>query len=126
MPEFVLVQKDGGESFKRNFIIYVVNYFFSGPKNRYCSKSILKYLKDVSQIASLDWCQFIVDKLITSVRHYKESTTAKGVHFNSPLFFLMVSSTTQQLGSLIKLVNNMMKDSDHLKKKCHNVLLINN
>ncbi|KAJ8427309.1 hypothetical protein Cgig2_032958 [Carnegiea gigantea] len=39
-----------------------------GPKNRYYSKSILKYLNDVSQIASLDWCHFIVDKLITSVR----------------------------------------------------------
>ncbi|KAJ8420164.1 hypothetical protein Cgig2_006922 [Carnegiea gigantea] len=43
-----------------------------GLKNLYCSKSILKYLKDVSQIPSLDWCQFVVDKLITSVRHYKE------------------------------------------------------
>ena len=30
MPEFILSQKDGGESFKRNFIIYLVNCFFSG------------------------------------------------------------------------------------------------
>ncbi|KAJ8426826.1 LOW QUALITY PROTEIN: hypothetical protein Cgig2_022607 [Carnegiea gigantea] len=70
--------KDGGESFKRNFIIYLVNCFFSKPKNCYSSKSISKYLKDVSQITSLDWCQFVVDKLITSIRHYKESTAAKG------------------------------------------------
>ncbi|KAJ8432172.1 hypothetical protein Cgig2_029013 [Carnegiea gigantea] len=42
-----------------------------GPKDHYCSKSILKFIKDVSQI-------FVLDKLITSVRHYKESTTAKG------------------------------------------------
>ncbi|KAJ8421446.1 hypothetical protein Cgig2_013880 [Carnegiea gigantea] len=47
------------------------------PKNRYCSKFILKYVKDMSLIASLDWCQFILDKLITSVRHYKDSTAAK-------------------------------------------------
>ncbi|KAJ8445639.1 hypothetical protein Cgig2_018580 [Carnegiea gigantea] len=46
MPEFILAQKDGGESSKRNFIIYLVNCFFSGPKNCYRSKSILKYLKD--------------------------------------------------------------------------------
>ncbi|KAJ8420213.1 hypothetical protein Cgig2_033076 [Carnegiea gigantea] len=52
MPDFILTQKDRGDSFKRNFIIYL--------------------------IASLDWCKFIVDKLITSVRHYKESTAAKG------------------------------------------------
>ncbi|KAJ8436154.1 hypothetical protein Cgig2_029766 [Carnegiea gigantea] len=74
MLEFILAQKDGGESFKRNFIIYLVNCFFSGPKSLYYSKSILIYLKDVSQIASLDW----LDKLITSVRHYKKSTATKG------------------------------------------------
>ncbi|KAJ8430763.1 hypothetical protein Cgig2_009068 [Carnegiea gigantea] len=73
MPEFILAEKDGGGSFKRNFIIYLVNYFFSGPKNCYCNKSILKYVKDVRQIASLDCCQFVLD----IVGHYKESTTAK-------------------------------------------------
>ena len=88
IPEFILAQKDGGESFKSNFIIYLVNNVFSGPKNCYYSESILKYLKDMTWIASLDWCQFLVDKLITSARHYKESTAAKGVHFDGPLFFL--------------------------------------
>ncbi|KAJ8434369.1 hypothetical protein Cgig2_031615 [Carnegiea gigantea] len=96
MPEFILSPQKWGESFNRNFIIYLVNCFFSGPKNRYCNKSILKYLKDVSQIPSLDWCQFVVDKLITSVRHYKESTAAKAGHFDGLLFFLMVSSPIQQ------------------------------
>ncbi|KAJ8442716.1 hypothetical protein Cgig2_011636 [Carnegiea gigantea] len=61
MPEFIMSEKDGGESFKRNFIIYLVNCFFSGAKNRYCSKSILKYVKNVSQIASLNWCQFVLN-----------------------------------------------------------------
>ncbi|KAJ8427419.1 hypothetical protein Cgig2_013663 [Carnegiea gigantea] len=36
-------------------------------------KSILKYVKDVSHI-----CQFILDKLIMSVKNYKESTATKG------------------------------------------------
>ncbi|KAJ8421699.1 LOW QUALITY PROTEIN: hypothetical protein Cgig2_002596 [Carnegiea gigantea] len=84
---------NGGESFKRNFIIYLVNCFFNGPKNRYCSKSILKYHKNVSQIPSLDWCQFVVDKLITSVRHYKGSTAPKGKvnnDFSAPSFISIV------------------------------------
>ncbi|KAJ8425624.1 LOW QUALITY PROTEIN: hypothetical protein Cgig2_018409 [Carnegiea gigantea] len=55
MLELILAKKDRGESFKRNFIIYLVSYFFSGPKNRNCNKSILKYVKDVNQIAFLDW-----------------------------------------------------------------------
>ncbi|KAJ8439653.1 LOW QUALITY PROTEIN: hypothetical protein Cgig2_021665 [Carnegiea gigantea] len=78
MPEFILAKKFCDESFKRKFIIYLVNYFFSGLKNRYCSKSILKFIKDVTQITSLNWCQFVLDKLITSVMHYKRSTDAKG------------------------------------------------
>ncbi|KAJ8449208.1 hypothetical protein Cgig2_021672 [Carnegiea gigantea] len=45
----------------------------SGLKNRYCSRSVMKYMKDVNQITSLVWCQFILEKLISSVRHYKES-----------------------------------------------------
>ncbi|KAJ8423748.1 hypothetical protein Cgig2_031338 [Carnegiea gigantea] len=93
MPEFIRSQKDEGESFKRNFIIYLVNCFFSEAKNRYYSKPILKYLKDVSQIPSLDWCQFVVDKLITSVRHYKESTATIGKgndDFYAPSFILTV------------------------------------
>jgi len=91
MLAFILAKKDGGKSFKRNFIIYLVDYFFGRLKNRYCGKSILKFVKDVSQIASLDWRQIVLDKLITSVRHYKESTAVQGVHFDGPLFFLMVS-----------------------------------
>ncbi|KAJ8419817.1 hypothetical protein Cgig2_011749 [Carnegiea gigantea] len=48
-------------------------------ENLYYSASILKYVKDVNQIAFLDQCQFILDKLITSIRHYKESTATKGL-----------------------------------------------
>ncbi|KAJ8421247.1 hypothetical protein Cgig2_013348 [Carnegiea gigantea] len=100
MLEFMLPKKDGGKSFKRNFIIYLVSCLFSRLKNRYYSKSILKYVKD---------------KLITTVRQYKESKSAKGVHFEGPVFFLMVSSTIQQPSPFIKLINNITKHSDYLK-----------
>ncbi|KAJ8419595.1 LOW QUALITY PROTEIN: hypothetical protein Cgig2_013231 [Carnegiea gigantea] len=82
-----MAKKDSGESFKRNFMIYLLNCFFRGTKHRYCNHP--QNIKDVDQIASLDWCKFIVQKLITSVRHYKESKSAKGVHFDDSLFFLM-------------------------------------
>ncbi|KAJ8421106.1 hypothetical protein Cgig2_028804 [Carnegiea gigantea] len=96
MPDFILGKTDGRESCERNFIIYLVNYFFSGLKKHYCNKSFLKNVKDVNLIASLNWCQFILDKVISSVRHYKESKAAKGACFDSLLFFLMVSSHLQQ------------------------------
>ncbi|KAJ8431501.1 hypothetical protein Cgig2_003250 [Carnegiea gigantea] len=52
--DFILSNKDGGGSFWRNFIIYMVNCFFSGSKNCYYSKSFLQNVKDVNQIVSLD------------------------------------------------------------------------
>ncbi|KAJ8421665.1 hypothetical protein Cgig2_007970 [Carnegiea gigantea] len=78
--EFILVKKDRGKSFKRNFITFLVNCFFSKSKNYYCSKSVLKYVKDVNQIASLDYCLFV----FSSVRHCKESKATKGVESFNP------------------------------------------
>ncbi|KAJ8423828.1 hypothetical protein Cgig2_017391 [Carnegiea gigantea] len=98
MLEFILAQKDGGESFGRNFIIYLVNCFLSGSKNRYYSMSFLKYVKHVNQITSLDWCQFILDKLISSARHYKKSKAAKGVHFDGPIFLLIKMQPNEDNG----------------------------
>ena len=77
MPDFILIEKDA-RGFKSNFIMYLVNCFFDESKNHYYSKSILKYMKDVNQIASLDWCQFILDKLIISVKYYKEKGYRRG------------------------------------------------
>ncbi|KAJ8424730.1 hypothetical protein Cgig2_011962 [Carnegiea gigantea] len=59
--------------------------------------SLLKYVKDMSQITSQDWCQFILEKLISNVRHYKERKAAKVVHFDGPLFFVIASSPIQQV-----------------------------
>ncbi|KAJ8425614.1 hypothetical protein Cgig2_005293 [Carnegiea gigantea] len=71
--EFIPAKKDGGESFKRNFIIYLVNCIFSGQKNHYCN-----------------WGKFAVQKLITNVMQYKDSKSVKGVHLDGPLLFLMM------------------------------------
>ncbi|KAJ8423661.1 LOW QUALITY PROTEIN: hypothetical protein Cgig2_006240 [Carnegiea gigantea] len=39
-----------------------------------------------TRIASLDWCQLVLDKLITSVRHYKESTDKASNNSGAPSF----------------------------------------
>ncbi|KAJ8424215.1 hypothetical protein Cgig2_033099 [Carnegiea gigantea] len=110
MLEFILANKDRGENFKRNFIIYLVNYLFNGSKSCYCNKSVLKYIKDMNQIASLDWCQFVLDKLINSVSQYKENKAAKEVHY--PLFFFTMSSTVPTNYHLIGLVISIIAFTD--------------
>ncbi|KAJ8431061.1 LOW QUALITY PROTEIN: hypothetical protein Cgig2_027116 [Carnegiea gigantea] len=79
MSQFILAKKDGGESCKRNFIIYLNK---EPLMQQVCSKICEGYY-------ILDRCQFILDKMISSVRQYKESKAAKGAHFDSLLFFLM-------------------------------------
>ncbi|KAJ8423723.1 LOW QUALITY PROTEIN: hypothetical protein Cgig2_010288 [Carnegiea gigantea] len=82
IPDFTLAKTDREKSFKRNFIIHL---WIEEPLY---SRSFLKNVKDVNKITFLNWCQFIVDKLIDAMGHYKESKAAKGLHFNL-LFFLM-------------------------------------
>jgi len=98
---------------------------FSGSKNRYYSKSLLIYIKNVNQIASLDWFQFVLDKLINSVRHYKETKDAKGMYFDGQFFFLMVSSPIKQ-PMPSKISDHYMQTHWSLIKECKNVLVINN
>ncbi|KAJ8430876.1 LOW QUALITY PROTEIN: hypothetical protein Cgig2_011339 [Carnegiea gigantea] len=60
------------------FDVYVtlgVPFRGSESKNCYYSKFVLKHVKD---IASLDWSQFMLDKLISNIRHYKQAKAAKG------------------------------------------------
>ncbi|KAJ8420371.1 hypothetical protein Cgig2_002026 [Carnegiea gigantea] len=47
-------------------------------ENCYYGKSILKYIKDVNQIASLDWCKFVVQKLISSMSITRRASLQKG------------------------------------------------
>ena len=36
MPQYILRHADAGESFKRNFVMYMVSCFFNGSKNVHC------------------------------------------------------------------------------------------
>jgi len=97
ISSFILDRIVGVKIIKKNFIIYLVNYFFSGLKNHYYNRSFLTNMKDVNQISSLNWRQFIIDKLLKGVKHCKENTIAKGASFYGPLFFLMVSSPLESI-----------------------------
>ncbi|KAJ8421368.1 LOW QUALITY PROTEIN: hypothetical protein Cgig2_025251 [Carnegiea gigantea] len=90
-------KKTGGESFKRNFIIYLVNCFINGPKNRYYSKSILKYVKEGSQIASLDYSRRY--KKSKAAKEDKESSNDGAPSFRPTLTLQKLDSEDQFLGT---------------------------
>ncbi|KAK9756449.1 hypothetical protein RND81_01G098400 [Saponaria officinalis] len=48
-------QRDGGEDFKRNFIVYIVSTFLGGLKSSIASLKILKTLTNVDDIPHYNW-----------------------------------------------------------------------
>ena len=56
MPQYILSQTDAGESFKRNFVLYMVSCFFNGSKNVHCAPYFVKNVANVEDIATIDWC----------------------------------------------------------------------
>ena len=85
MPQYILSQTNARESFKRNFVMYMVSCFFNGSKNIHFSPYFAKNVAHVEDIASIDWCQYTIDRLCESVKK-------RVSNFDSPILFLMVSS----------------------------------
>ncbi|KAJ8422173.1 hypothetical protein Cgig2_026450 [Carnegiea gigantea] len=56
MPQHILSQTDAWESFKRNFVMYMVSCFFNGSKNIHYSPYFAMNVAYVGDIASIDWC----------------------------------------------------------------------
>ncbi|KAH9612697.1 hypothetical protein KSS87_021502, partial [Heliosperma pusillum] len=87
-------QIDGGESFKRNFIVYIFSSFLGGVKGNKASLRILKSLSDTSLISDYNWCNFIKKKLAEQVlswqkEEFSEEKTVKENWFGGPIMVLV-------------------------------------
>ncbi|KAK9740409.1 hypothetical protein RND81_03G033100 [Saponaria officinalis] len=60
-------QRDGGEDFKRNFIVYIVSTFLGEVKSSIASLKMLKTLTNVDDIPHYNWCEFTRKKLVENV-----------------------------------------------------------
>ncbi|KAJ8425283.1 hypothetical protein Cgig2_025824 [Carnegiea gigantea] len=85
MPQYILSKINVEESFKRNFVLYMISCFFNGSKNVHCSPYFAKNVAHVEDIASIDWCQYTIDRLCESVKKMASN-------FDGPILCLMVSS----------------------------------
>ncbi|KAH9620903.1 hypothetical protein KSS87_007856 [Heliosperma pusillum] len=87
-------QIDGGDSFKRNFIVYIFSSFLGGVKGNKASLRILKSLSDTSLISEYNWCNFIKKKLAEQVLSWQkeefcEEKTVKENWFGGPIMVLV-------------------------------------
>ncbi|KAH9614337.1 hypothetical protein KSS87_015729 [Heliosperma pusillum] len=87
-------QIDGGDSFKRNFIVYIFSSFLGGVKGNKASLRILKSLYDTSLISEYNWCNFIKKNLAEQVlswqkEGFSEEKTVKENWFGGPIMVLV-------------------------------------
>ncbi|KAH9609786.1 hypothetical protein KSS87_000151 [Heliosperma pusillum] len=87
-------QIDGGDGFKRNFIVYIFSSFLGGVKGNKASLRILKSLSDTSLISEYNWCNFIKKKLVEQVlswqkEEFSEEKTVNENWFGGPIMVLV-------------------------------------
>ncbi|XP_021734768.1 uncharacterized protein LOC110701418 isoform X1 [Chenopodium quinoa] len=64
---------DGGDEFKRLFVMHALSSMLVPTANRTVNFRLVNAVDDVDQIKNLDWCSFVLRKLMNSVVSYKNS-----------------------------------------------------
>uniref|UniRef100_A0A803LH78 Ubiquitin-like protease family profile domain-containing protein n=1 Tax=Chenopodium quinoa TaxID=63459 RepID=A0A803LH78_CHEQI len=64
---------DGGDEFKRLFVMHALSSMLVPTANRTVNFRLVNAVDDVDQIKNLDWCSFVLRKLMNYVVSYKNS-----------------------------------------------------
>ncbi|KAH6773217.1 hypothetical protein C2S51_011621 [Perilla frutescens var. frutescens] len=70
---------DGGDDFKRLFVIYVMSVFFAPTMNRTTHLNLIKSVIEVHRISSFDWCSYVLDKLCRAIVYFRKNLDTKHV-----------------------------------------------
>ncbi|XP_073059459.1 uncharacterized protein [Primulina eburnea] len=71
---------DGGDDFKRFFILYSLCSFLNPSSNRLVSFGVVKSLVQVERISDYDWCTYVLKKLCNGVHKYNINPLQKNVN----------------------------------------------
>ncbi|KAK9756462.1 hypothetical protein RND81_01G099400 [Saponaria officinalis] len=86
-------QRDGGEDFKRNFIVYIVSRFLGGVKSSIVSLKVLKCLGNVAEIPLYNWCEFTKKKLVDNIILWQKEEVRRDIAkenvFKGPIMMLV-------------------------------------
>ncbi|XP_056693693.1 uncharacterized protein [Spinacia oleracea] len=64
---------EGGEMFKRIFVMFAFSVFLAPIANRTADLGLVKVLEDVDEIKNLDWCGYVHERLCRAIRKHKTS-----------------------------------------------------
>ncbi|KAL2927223.1 Serine/threonine-protein phosphatase 7 long form-like protein [Bienertia sinuspersici] len=65
---------EGGEVFKRYFVVYCLGVFLNPKANGMIDVQVLRAVEDVDKISSFNWCQYVLYQLGKSVCRWKKNS----------------------------------------------------
>uniref|UniRef100_A0A803KN02 Ubiquitin-like protease family profile domain-containing protein n=1 Tax=Chenopodium quinoa TaxID=63459 RepID=A0A803KN02_CHEQI len=71
--------KDGGELFKRLFVMVAFATFLAPVANRTADLSFVKALENVDEIKNFNWCKYVHERLCRAILKYKKSKSQDSV-----------------------------------------------
>ena len=80
---------DGGELFKKVFLVLLDSVLISPSANGICDGRILDYIDNISNVRKYNWCNYVLNVLITAHDSWKKKN--KSTPFTGPITFLLVS-----------------------------------
>ncbi|VFQ84475.1 unnamed protein product [Cuscuta campestris] len=85
--EKMLQCTDGGEWFVRHFVTLIMSVLVDSTSHGNVNALVMDHLRDVGRVPKLNWCQYVLDKLIENKLRWEKKTKQL---FGGPVLFLMV------------------------------------
>ncbi|KAL3613475.1 hypothetical protein CASFOL_042738 [Castilleja foliolosa] len=89
MSSEMLNRQDSGDDFKRDFIVLVHTALFRSHQGRKANYKILKVLNDLNDLKNYNWCYYLIECLISTVKKWRTSES-KHKFFAGPGLFMML------------------------------------
>ena len=89
----MLNEVDGGDQFKRLFLVLMEYCFIETPADGPVIPKILHILDDLSIIHEYNWCEYVINVLLDVHNRWLNSSSR---YYTGPIVFLMVSVTFLQ------------------------------
>ncbi|KAK9733336.1 hypothetical protein RND81_04G060900 [Saponaria officinalis] len=79
--------RESGDEFNKMFVVYSMSSFLAPVANYFVDFKLLRAVEDVNRIRHMDWCSYIFNQVVESVRKMKKGNT----FFCGCTLFLIIS-----------------------------------
>ncbi len=110
LREAILQDIEGGDNFKRNFIVFVVTHLIAPTaKANDCTWKVVKATEDLSIVKNMNWAQYLIDSLVSSIEKYKQKSSMANIGGCTLLLQVFLLSCHNIIRSLLLQLTNSKK-----------------